>query len=147
MDAPCRAPAARERFFGINTNWEIWQDPDGLIRCDLGGDGAVGGFQSIGSLVATNKWYHVAAVFNAGTDTYAIYVDAVLDKSGSMALAPQTVGQLSIAARTGLATERFHGRLDDLRIYNRTLCPSEIQTLYNGGAFEGVKIIKWVEIQ
>jgi hypothetical protein len=38
--------------------------------------------------------------------------------------------------------------MDDIRVYNRSLCPSEVQTLYNGGdLYEGVKIIKWVELQ
>jgi hypothetical protein len=38
--------------------------------------------------------------------------------------------------------------MDDIRVYNRALCPSEVQTLYNGGdLFQGVKIIKWVELQ
>jgi hypothetical protein len=141
------APAGRERFFGVNGNWEVWQDPDGLIRFDLGGDGFVGGFQSVTSLVAPNKWYHVAATFDAAADTFAIYVDGVLDFSGSMALSKQPAGQLSIAARTGLAVERFQGALDDLRIYNCVLCPTEIQRLFNGGDVVGVRIIKWVEIQ
>jgi hypothetical protein len=125
----------------------MWQDPDGLIRCDLGGDGFVGGFESVTSLVAPSKWYHIAASFDADADTVVIYVDGALEASGSMALSKRTSAQLSIAARTGLAIERFQGTLDDLRIYNRKLCSTEIQQLYNGGAFQGVKIIKWVEIQ
>jgi hypothetical protein len=36
--------------------------------------------------------------------------------------------------------------LDDIRIYNRAICASEVQTLHGGG-FQGVKIIKWVELQ
>ena len=40
------------------------------------------------------------------------------------------------------------GRVDDVRIYNRALCSTEIQALRNGAdPFEGVQIIKWVEIQ
>ena len=38
--------------------------------------------------------------------------------------------------------------MDDVRVYNRALCPSEVQALFDGGnPFGGVKIIKWVEIQ
>jgi hypothetical protein len=38
--------------------------------------------------------------------------------------------------------------MDDVRAYNRAICASEIQDLYNGGSlFQGVKIIRWVELQ
>ena len=139
-------PIGRERFFGVGDNWEIWQDPDGLIRCDIGGDGRVGGFESVTSLV--NKWYHVAACFDGVADTYKLYIDGVLEADGSMPMLQQSPDQLSIAARTGLAIERFHGDLDDLRFYNRVLCSDEIQEILDGGEpFNGVRIIKWVEIQ
>jgi hypothetical protein len=142
------APAARERFFGVGGDWEIWQDPDGVIRCDLGGDGNVGGFFSVTSMVTPSQWYHIAATFDAVADTYEIFINGVSDKSGSMALSPQASAQLSIAARTGLSVERFQGILDDLRIYNRILCPSDIQQLYNegSGVSQGVRIISWTEV-
>jgi hypothetical protein len=40
------------------------------------------------------------------------------------------------------------GRVDDVRVYSRALCPTEVQALHDGGdPFEGVQIIRWVEIQ
>ena len=141
------APTGRERFLGVGGDWEIWQDPDGLVRCDLGGNGLVGGFQTVTAMTIHNKWYHFAATFDAVAGTFAIYIDGVLDVSGSMALSSQPAAQFSIAARTGLAIERFQGSLDDVRIYNRVLCPAEIVKLHEGGDVEGVRILKWVEIQ
>jgi hypothetical protein len=48
----------------------------------------------------------------------------------------------------GQTNRDFAGRIDDVRVYGRALCPSEVQTLFNGGSpYDGVKIIKWVEIQ
>jgi hypothetical protein len=140
------AITGRQRFFGVGGDWEIWQDPDGIVRCDLGGDGNVGGFKTFTSVGVLGTWYHFAATFDADADTFAIYINGVLDASGSMALLPQASAQLSIAARTGLGIERFQGKLDDLRIYTRVLCPTEIHEIFAGG-FEGVRIIKWVEIQ
>jgi hypothetical protein len=40
------------------------------------------------------------------------------------------------------------GRVDDVRVYNRALCATEVADIEEGGEpFGGVKIIKWVEIQ
>jgi hypothetical protein len=48
----------------------------------------------------------------------------------------------------GLTTYDFIGKIDDVRVYNRALCPLEVLSVKNaGGTFNGVKIIKWVEIQ
>ena len=42
----------------------------------------------------------------------------------------------------------FSGKIDDVRVYSRALCPTEIQQVKAaGGTFGGVKITKWVEIQ
>ncbi len=137
----------RERLFGAGDNWEMWQDPDGLVRCDLGGDGNVGNFRSATSM-NSYQWYHIAAAFDDVSDTYKLYINGVLEVNGGMGMVAQAANQLTIGGRTGLAIERFHGDLDDLRIYSRILCPIEIQNVYNGGEpFDGVKIIKWVEIQ
>ena len=48
----------------------------------------------------------------------------------------------------GQTTYDWTGKIDDVRIYNRALCPTEIQQIKNlGGTFGGVKVTKWIEIQ
>ncbi len=140
------ASVGRERLIGVGDNWEMWQDPDGFIRCDIGGDGNIGNFRSTTSMIGS--WYHIAASFNMTADTYTLYINGVVEANGSMTMTPQTAAQLTIGGRTGLAIERYAGDLDDVRIYNRILCPAEVQAIHNGGEpFDGVKILKWVEIQ
>jgi hypothetical protein len=47
----------------------------------------------------------------------------------------------------GTTSFNFTGKLDDVRIYSRALCPAAIQDIVNdaGGAYQGVKILQWVE--
>jgi hypothetical protein len=125
-------PAAfRQRLFGLSTNWEAWQDPDGIIRFDLCADGNVGGIHTVTALATAGRWYHVAVTFDSATDAYAVYVDGVLVKSGisATALDPQASAQLSFGVRTG-TSERFAGLMDDFRVYNRRLALPEIYEVY-----------------
>ena len=37
--------------------------------------------------------------------------------------------------------------MDDVHAYNRALCTSEILALYGGAPIQGVRVVKWIEIQ
>jgi hypothetical protein len=125
-------PAARQRLFGLGGNWEVWQDPDGLLRFDLATDGFIGGFETTSVVATAGTWYHVAAIYDADDDSYSVYVDGVLEKSGisANAITAQAANKLTFATRTGLTADRFKGALDDFRVYNRKLTPGEINQLY-----------------
>ncbi|HEX3602108.1 MAG TPA: LamG domain-containing protein, partial [Lacipirellulaceae bacterium] len=99
---------------------------------------------------AGSGWHHLAAVFH-DHDTCKLYVDGVEKAStsttGSIVYTQGTKTVIG-AHGNGQTTYDFTGKIDDVRIYSRALCPSEILALKNGGSmFGGVKIIKWVEIQ
>jgi hypothetical protein len=123
-------PAATARIMGLGDNWEIRQDNDGLVVSDLGGDGSTN-IGTITPLTTAGTWYHFAATFDSTNNAYAIYVNGQLEKSGvnSVTLAKQAAGVLSFGVRTG-TTNYWSGALRDVRVYNRTLCPSEIEDLY-----------------
>ena len=82
----------RERLLGAGDNWEIWQDTDGLIRCDFGGDGRVGGFESVTSM-NSYQWYHIAAAFDDVSDTYKLYINGVLEVNGGMGMVAQAANR------------------------------------------------------
>jgi hypothetical protein len=82
-----------------------------------------------------NEYTHIAGVYDENADEMRIYAD------GSPAGA-SSVSAFSIATSTrpgGIGaeidvsgpTDRFDGRIDDVRVYNRALSDSEIQTLYD----------------
>jgi glucose/arabinose dehydrogenase len=77
---------------------------------------------------APNAWHHLAYTFD-GT-THRLYLDGAL--RGSSTAAPQTgtPDRLYIGTYSDLL-ERFAGRIDEVRVYNRTLTASEIQTDMN----------------
>jgi hypothetical protein len=124
-------PASTQRQLGLADNWEIRQEPDGLLRFDLGASGDIGGFQAVSTTMKSASWYHVAALYDMADDSYAIYINGTLDKSGvsTANLTAQSGALLSFGTRTG-STQRLAGSLDDVRVYNRKLSPWEIYQIY-----------------
>ena len=118
-----------ERILGTSDNWEVYIGSDGRVGFDLGATGTTSGFVTDSSLNVVNRWYHVVGVYDTVDDTYAIYIDGELHKSGSYNLADQSSNYLSLGTRYG-SSERFDGTIDDVRIYNYELDAEEIAELY-----------------
>jgi hypothetical protein len=108
---------------------------------------------SVNQTFAGAGWHHFAAVFNDDQDYCKLFIDGaeVASLATSVTIPYTGLGTKTVIGRhgNGSTTFDFTGKIDDVRVYNRALCPSEIADLYDlgGGAFGGVKIIKWVEIQ
>jgi hypothetical protein len=106
--------------------------------------------------IVQNAWHHYAATISSA-GVAKVYKDAVelTISSGSTGYPtiglPVTVtrGSNYIARSSWAVDDYYQGKYWDVRVYSRCLCPAEIQALYDVGAstFQGVKIIKWVEIQ
>ncbi|MFH2049895.1 MAG: LamG-like jellyroll fold domain-containing protein [bacterium] len=86
-----------------------------------------------------DQWYHIAVIYD-GTLTAAnrvsVYVDGTLIHTAyetSSAIA-NTSSPLVIGQLYGNSLGYFDGLIDDVRLYNRALTPSEIQDLYNLGS-------------
>ena len=123
-------PAARQRPWGLNADFEMWQDTDGLVSCDVSTDGLQGGFITTTPLYTDGQWYHLVAVYDSADESYSIYVDGKLHKTGvsTWDIVDQSSGTLTFGTRTG-STEYFDGALRDFRIYNRPLSNEEISEL------------------
>jgi len=82
---------------------------------------------------ALNTWYHVAGVYNAAARTLDIYVNGVLANGvlrGTVPAAQYDPAQnVNIGRRSG--GYYFQGTIDEVRIYNRALSQSEIQSDMN----------------
>lgn len=124
-------PASRQRPWGLGADFEMWQDPDGLVSMDVSTDGYQGGFITTTPLHTAGRWYHIVAQYDADDNSYEIYLNGELHKSGisTWAIVEQTANQLSFGTRTG-STQRFSGALDDFRVYNRQLSAIEVADLY-----------------
>src|SRR5262249_15233896 len=82
---------------------------------------------------AGTGWHHFAAVFNDDQNFCKLYVDGVEVASVSTTV---TIPYSGLGTKTvigahgnGQTTFDFNGKIDDVRIYSRALCPTEIQTL------------------
>jgi hypothetical protein len=115
---------------GLGGDWEIRQQTDGTVVTDLCGDGS-NNICTTTPLTQVGRWYHDAFTFDSSNDTYSIYVDGILEKTGTnpVNMIQQPAAILSFGTRTGTA-EYWSGALRDVRIYNRKLCPTEIAALY-----------------
>ncbi|MCW3462993.1 LamG domain-containing protein [Chitinophaga nivalis] len=87
-------------------------------------------------VINLGSWHHLTAVYSYANQQLSHYVDGVLDNTTSGVLpanAPATaklyIGRDEITSPTN--GYFFYGTLDDIRMYNRTLTPGEIQNLYN----------------
>jgi hypothetical protein len=83
--------------------------------------------------MATNTWYHVAGVYDATARTMNVYLNGQLDNGvlvGTVSASQMNSSQnVNIGRRPGYpGASEFLGAVDEVRIYNRVLSPSEIQT-------------------
>jgi hypothetical protein len=78
-----------------------------------------------GAAVPLNVWTHVAATFNDAANQVRLYVNGVeVFTSTETASLVTNAAQLRIGV--GFSNEVFAGRIDELRVYNRTLSAAEI---------------------
>ncbi len=83
---------------------------------------------------STNKWIHVAGVYDATAKTMSMYVNGSLSNGGLQGVIPASQWNnanqpVTIGRRTG--GSYFNGIIDEARVYNRALSAAEIQADMN----------------
>jgi hypothetical protein len=87
----------------------------------------------------TDRWHHVAVVVNEPDDEVSVFVDGSLAQreSGASNITANTSHPVEIGRTEHLAggssDPNFEGKIDDVRIYNRTLSNSEVAALHETG--------------
>jgi hypothetical protein len=78
------------------------------------------------------NWHHFVIVANR-TQEAVIYVDGVVDTTGSIVAADGDLGtrDLNIGSSIPARVQFFNGSLDDLMIFNRVLTSTELTAIYN----------------
>ena len=101
----------------------------------FGGRDGSNAFQQIegSAVVDDGRWHHAAVTFDGGT--VKLYVDGILDKSGSVALTSLkvTTGIVEIGAFTQSSNKYLSGQMDDVRIWDDVRTHAEIQANMHEG--------------
>jgi len=93
---------------------------------------------------SNNQWYFMTAVFNS--IEAKLYINGNLESSAPLvgvSLTNGGTGMIIGKAQGGYWENYFNGKIDEVRIYNSELSPSEIIALYN---LSGPTDIVWVPI-
>ncbi len=85
--------------------------------------------------ISLNTWHHVAATYSS-TDGMRIYLDGQLIDSNGFTGIPTISTFRSNQIGAYVDTHFWKGKIDDVKIYNRTLSIEEIQSQY--GLFEAI---------
>jgi hypothetical protein len=90
-------------------------------------------------------------VFDDDNNVLRFYVNgsqvASLSTTSSISYTGQGANTVIGRHGNGSSSYDFNGKIDDVRVYSRALCPEQIQEIISdgGGAYQGVKILQWVE--
>ena len=112
----------------------------GKYRFEVGDGLTSQGVDSLTSAIP-GEWVHIAAVRDNAAGKIALYVNGVkeaeaIDPTDSVEYSVN----LSLGGRPQIATEFYHGSIDEVEIFHRALSEQEIQTLYDAGSGGRCKI-------
>lgn len=88
---------------------------------------------SVAAIYDTANWYHIVGTYNAATNERKLYIDGVLNNSDVASADYQGTGLLCLsrcAGQPAAGGAELSGAIDDVRIYNRVLSPTEVAELY-----------------
>jgi sugar lactone lactonase YvrE len=127
---------------GVNSNMHFLLRRDGDTYTFWTSDGVFYSVSTAPGTVQPNTWQHVCGVLDGSNYTMNIYVNGVLQASqyGDPYTGPTTnpvwIGNNALG-------EAFQGQIDEVRFWNRALCPNEIPYRMNGeisGAAPGLML-------
>lgn len=113
-------------ILGINANYKL------IIKSNKLGNvlNATGNGTASATNLTTNTRIHIVATCDrGGTNVHNIYFNGVLDATAAGSNNTASSGTFGIGTRNGLSSG-MAGTMEDLRMYNRVLAVSEIETIY-----------------
>jgi chitodextrinase len=81
-----------------------------------------------------NTWYHVAATFDNGANTFSYYVNGDLVYTATEMSAPVSTNEDLVFGQSMYADgnyTRWNGQMDEIRVYNRALSSVEVLDVFN----------------
>jgi hypothetical protein len=93
--------------------------------------GTVNTFENSGKFICDNDWHLV--VFSRNSDQFRFYVDGEEEHSFTGNMTPLKNEELDLGRSLWSDAIYFNGYIDDVRIYDRALSPTEVLALYQSG--------------
>ena len=113
---------------GSSSDFQLFVDASNRAAAG-NGNGSITGTSSL----SDGRWHYVVGVYEgSGTNTARIYVDGVLQNSGTITTLDTANGSFSIGAFSG-GGGYFNGLIDEVAVYNRVHTVDEITKSYNDG--------------
>ena len=126
-----------------NNYYGVWLGiSDGKLNINFGSGGIIDPgsrrTKSSTTTLATNQWYHVAAIIRGATDM-DLYINGVNDGgsysgSGGSLLYSANTGAVGRKSSVNGVMSYFNGKIDNVKIFNYALTAEQIKQDYNGGA-------------
>lgn len=115
-----------------NRSWVLYTD-DARPTFYLG-DGTNTFSRQVSTALSLNVWHHVVATYS-NTSGMKVFVDGVESTATGGPTYPSSIQALTgnstyIGVQSSQLNYPFVGKMDELRIYNRALSPSEVSQLY-----------------
>jgi len=109
----------------------IYANANGDLHFLIDGSGGLVNYQYVNGFVGDGNWHHVVAT-RSGND-FQMYVDGVAGSISTASLGTVTSNEPLLIG--GTSSSDYEGKLDEVRLYTRTLSASDIAELY---AYTGV---------
>jgi hypothetical protein len=115
---------------GFNSNIEVNNSSNFRIS-----NGSSSAEYTLGSPINTiqiNNWYHIVQIFN-GAEGFIYINDSLVSNTNGNAFIGDNTADLLIGKPNWVdgAAKNFHGKIDDIAIWNRPLTQQEVTVLYN----------------
>ena len=106
-------------------DYMFWIESNNQVKPGYAGNDATG----TNYIISTNQWYHMVTTRNSNND-HSLYVDGVLQGTGSTNSSPSSSDNTVIADTTNYPEFSLEGQLSQVRIFNREVTQEEVDTLY-----------------
>jgi hypothetical protein len=92
------------------------------------------------AVLSLNQWHHIAIIYHHASASVEMFIDGEWDSTTEGIPAPNS--SITLPMHIGNDSQQaynnayvFHGKINDVRIYNRSLSGAEVADLYGSGIF------------